>query len=207
MDDSALVRVADGPADRREEAQPVAQLRGRGSVTAHVVAHVVVERLAGDQLHREEVLAVLGAAGLVDGGDVGVNEARERLRLTSEETQPQLIAVAASSDDLESNAAAGRLLLGFVDDPHPAAAEHRKDAEAADLVRQRNVGWALHGARERERRDLGFVGHGEESGPIVSCGSCSSRGPVRRSRDGSRREGGAWPPPSWRCTPSSPAAE
>ena len=36
VDDSALVGVADGPADRREEAQPVAQLRGCGSVAPHV---------------------------------------------------------------------------------------------------------------------------------------------------------------------------
>ena len=63
----------------------------------------MVERLAVDQLHREEVLAILGAAGLVDGGDVGMDQARERLGLAPEETQPQLIDVAAGADDLEGD--------------------------------------------------------------------------------------------------------
>ena len=38
----------------------------------------------------------------------------------------------AAADDLQRDAAARALLLGLVDDPHPALAELAEDAEAAD---------------------------------------------------------------------------
>ena len=88
MDDAALVRVADGAADRLEEAQPIVQLLVGRMRAAHVLAHVIAERLSGDQLHREEVLSVVGPPGLVERGDVGVDQPRERLGLAAEETQP-----------------------------------------------------------------------------------------------------------------------
>ena len=98
MNDAALVRVADGPADRFEKAEAVVQLCLRRMLAAHVLAHVVSERLPGDQLHREEVLAVLGAPGLVERGDVGMNQPGQRFGLAPEESQPQLIQVAATMD-------------------------------------------------------------------------------------------------------------
>ena len=91
VDDAALVRVADGAADRLEEAEAIVQLRLRRVRAAHVLAHVVAERLPGDQLHREEVLAVRRAAGLVERGDVGMDQPRQRLGLAAEEAQPQLV--------------------------------------------------------------------------------------------------------------------
>ncbi len=84
VDDAALVRVADGAADRLEEAQPIVQLLVRRVRAAHVLAHVIPERLSGDQLHREEVLAVVGPPGLVERGDVGMDQPGQRLGLAAE---------------------------------------------------------------------------------------------------------------------------
>src|SRR4029077_2143284 len=110
-----LRRGARPAADRREEAQPVAQLRGGGAIAAHPLAHVLVERTAPDELHREEVLAV-GRAGLVERGDVRVDEARERLRLAAEEAQLQIVHDAAAADDLQRDTSLRVALLGFVND-------------------------------------------------------------------------------------------
>jgi hypothetical protein len=78
------VGVGDRAADRREEPQPVAQLGGGGTLAAHPVENVLVERLAADELHREEAQSVVRAAGLVEGGDVGMDQTRERLGLAAE---------------------------------------------------------------------------------------------------------------------------
>ena len=83
MDDAALVRVADGAADRLEEAQPIVQLLVRRVRAAHVLAHVISERLPVNELHREEVLAVVGTPGLVERGDVGMDQPGQRLGLAA----------------------------------------------------------------------------------------------------------------------------
>ena len=106
MDDAALVRVVDRPADRGEEAQPVAQLRrARARRRRGARARHASSGLAADQLHREEVLAVVRAAGLVERGDVRMHEARERLRLAAEQAQVLIVDEAAAADDLERDAA------------------------------------------------------------------------------------------------------
>ena len=156
MDDAALVRVADRPADRLEEAQAVVQLLVRRVLAAHVLAHVVPERLAGDQLHREEVLAVRGAPGFVERGDVGVDQPGQRLGLAAEQAQPQLVQACAADHDLEGDAPLRVMLLRLVDDPHAAAAQDREDPELADRLRKRDVRRGVGRDRETRRWGSGF---------------------------------------------------
>ena len=136
MDDAALVRVIDGLADSDEQAQALADLRRTGLVAAEVLPRPRDERLAEDQLHREEVLAVVRAAGLVERRDVRVREAGQRLDLPAEHPEVLIVDEVPAAHDLEGDPAERVLLLGLVDDPHPALAERSEDAKAADLVRK-----------------------------------------------------------------------
>jgi len=74
VDDAALMRVIDRPAYGDEVAQALAELRVVRMVAAEVLPRPGGQRLAADQLHREEMLAVVRAARLVDGRDVRVRE-------------------------------------------------------------------------------------------------------------------------------------
>ncbi len=136
MDDAALVGVVDGLADGDEQPQALADLRRAGLVAAEVLPRPRGERLADDQLHREKVLAVVRAAGLVEGRDVRVREAGQRLDLPAEHSQVLIVDEVPAAHDLEGHLTERVLLLGLVDDPHPALAELSEDAKAADLVRK-----------------------------------------------------------------------
>jgi hypothetical protein len=94
------------------------------------------ERLTADQLHGEEVLAVVGPAHLVDRGDRRVLEPGEGLGFSPEQLDLLLVDVGPAADDLERYGALGVLLLGLVDDPHAARAETADDAEVPDPLGQ-----------------------------------------------------------------------
>ena len=138
MDDAALVRVVDRLADGREEAEPQLELLRRHRRRA--LRQPLPERLAPHQLHGEEVVAVPGVAGLVDGGDVRVLEAAEDLRLAVEHAGVQVVDVVALAHHLEGDAAARVLLLGLPDDAHAALAEQADDLVLADRLRHRPRG-------------------------------------------------------------------
>ena len=136
VDDAALVRVVDGLADGDELAQALADLRRARLVAAEVLPRPGGERLAENQLHREEVLAVVRAARLVERRDVRVRKPGQRLGLPPEHPEVLVVDEVPAAHDLEGDLAGRVLLLGLVDDPHPALAELAEDAEAADLARE-----------------------------------------------------------------------
>src|SRR5262245_54936910 len=103
-------------------------------VAALRVAHELAERAAADEIHREEVAAVVRAARLVDRGDVRMRETRERFRLAPEHAERGVVDVLAAADDLQRDAAVRALLLGLVDDPHSALAELPHDAVRTDRL-------------------------------------------------------------------------
>ena len=105
------------------------------------------ERLAHDQLHREKVLAVVRAACLVEGRDVRVREAGQGLNLPAEHPEILIVDEVPAAHDLERDLAERVLLLGLVDDPHPALAELSEDAKTADLVRKPGMGRRARRAR------------------------------------------------------------
>ncbi len=135
VDHAALVGVVHGLADRDELAQALADLRRARRVAAEVLPYPRGEGLAEDQLHREEVLAVVRAPRFVERRDVRVREPGQSLRLPPEHPQVLLVDEVAGAHDLERDPPARALLLGLVDDPHPALAELSEDAEPADLAR------------------------------------------------------------------------
>ncbi len=96
---------------------------------------VASQRLAGDQLHRDVGLAVRARAGGIDLGDIGMAHARQGLALGLEAAAAALVE-AAGLDELERHLAAGHLLLGPVDAPHPALSEQLDQAEGADRERK-----------------------------------------------------------------------
>src|SRR3989475_8768631 len=75
---------------------------------------------------------VLRAARLVDGRDGGMLEAGEGLGLPLEHPQVRVVHVGSAADDLQGHGPARVLLLGLVDDAHPALAELPEDPEVAD---------------------------------------------------------------------------
>ena len=126
---AALVRVLHGIADGAEEAQTALELLAVGG---RPVRQPLAQRAPAHELHREEVPPVLGPPGLVDGGDVGVLEARERLRLALEHAHLHVVEQRTAAHDLERDPPSGALLLRLPDDPHAALAELAKDAVAPD---------------------------------------------------------------------------
>ncbi len=130
MDDAALVGVVDRVAEGAEQLQPQLQLivpdGRRPAFQPPVQGH------SRDQLHREEVVAVVGVARLVDGGDVGVLEAGEGLGLAEEQTRVQVVDDVIAAHHLEGDAASRPLLLGLPHHSHAALAEQTDDAIAGD---------------------------------------------------------------------------
>ena len=100
----------------------------------------LIESDAAHQLHGEVVVPVVGVAGLVDGGDVGVLEAGERLGLAAEHLDVELVDHVVAAHDLERDPSSGLILLGLPDDTHPAAAEPAEDPEPADCGRVAQYG-------------------------------------------------------------------
>ena len=120
MDDAPLVRVLHRVAGVSEELDLLAQ---------PAPARPGVERLAVDELHRDEgLVAALGIAraGLVDLRDARMVEPAEDVRLLLEAPQ-QLPRRRAAADRLERDAPAREGLLGFVDDAHAAFADAAQD--------------------------------------------------------------------------------
>ena len=90
------------------------------------------QRLALEQLHRDEELAVR-LADLVQLADVGVRHAGRRPRLAPEALSRLRIA-AGPAHHLDGDLAVEALVGGGVDDAHPSFAELRHDAVVGNRV-------------------------------------------------------------------------
>jgi hypothetical protein len=132
VDDPLLVRRLQPLHELDGEPEDVA-LRQRGG------ADLLVEGLAGDPLHHQEVHAPL-AVEVVDGGHVRVVEAGERQRLLPEALAHGLVDERARGKDLQGHVAVEPLVVGPVDDTHPTCSDHLQDSELAQ-------GLADHGKR------------------------------------------------------------
>ncbi|MCG3180811.1 MAG: hypothetical protein BIFFINMI_03174 [Phycisphaerae bacterium] len=95
-----------------------------------------VQPRALDVLHDVEVKPLL-LADAVDLHDVGVVQPRRDAGLALEALELALVGQRQRGQHLERDAAAERLLLGFVDDAHAAAADLADDAEVAQLLELR----------------------------------------------------------------------
>jgi hypothetical protein len=96
----------------------------------------LAQRAAVVQLHDEEDL-VLDGADLVHGDDVGMRQARHRLRLAQEASARLLPAQAAArprTQDLERHLAVEQRIVRDVHDAHPARADPVQHHEARQAV-------------------------------------------------------------------------
>ncbi len=116
VDEAFLVRVLHGGADVGEQFEP-------GFGVELFFSAIPGDRDALDQLHDEVGAALVGGAGVVNFGDVGVVHQRERLALGLE-AGDDFLRIHPRLDDLERDAAFHRLaLLGQIDDAEPAFAD------------------------------------------------------------------------------------
>jgi hypothetical protein len=108
-----------------------------GTAQPHELFDDLVEPLALDELH-----GVKGDLGLLpdleDRHDVRVVQPRSRLRLATETFQGFDIARHVPGQDLQSNSAAQRDLLGLVYYPHAAMTDFAHDPIIAQLVQSRD---------------------------------------------------------------------
>ena len=114
-----------------------------------------IERLALDELHRDEVAAA-GRADLVHGDDVGMREPRHRARL-AQQALASLVVAAVGLQDLERDAPLEIGIERGVDDAHAADAELALEAIAAERSRERrhrSAGTAIRAGRRRRAREL-----------------------------------------------------
>ena len=101
----------------------------------------IVNRLAAHELHHHEQLVVL-TVQLVDGGDAGMAQTRERDRFTAEALEDVRVAQ-FGIEDLDGDVAVERLVDGLVDRSHASAPEAIDDAVFAE-------GFSEHGRGARQ---------------------------------------------------------
>ena len=143
----------------------------RARVRRRPPARPGVERLAVHLFHGEPVQAVVGAAGIVDGGDARVVEPPEALRLAAEHAQLVRAREDAGAQHLQGHGARRMRLARLEDNTHAALAEPAEDLEGSDLAAGQALGAvAVRGSRRR----------GEQGGEVVGRGTVQQA--VRRSR-------------------------
>jgi len=111
VDDAHLVRVGQRPAQLAGDSHGIFQAGG----------FVVVKRPAFDQLHHD-IGSPINLAGIMDGDDVGMVEARRQARFP-QQTLPVLFPQIGPVDDLDGDVPVEQLVAGAVDHRHSAAAE------------------------------------------------------------------------------------
>jgi hypothetical protein len=99
---------------------------------AFFMAQPAAQGAALDQLHGDEDLA-LKLADLVDGDDVGVREAGERLRLAQQAAAARRALSELGAEDLEGDLAVELFVPRGEDQPHASFIEVAKHGEAADF--------------------------------------------------------------------------
>ena len=127
MNHALLMGVFDGVADIRQQFQPLARAQS-------MLAGKKCQRRAADQFHGKirlrAVARVIGPC-FKDVGDAGMLEAAEDLGFMLEAPH-QAARHHPRTDDLECDDAAGIVLLGLEDRPHPAFADLADQAVTAD---------------------------------------------------------------------------
>ena len=106
-----------------------------------------VERLAVEQLHDEEGLAV-GLVDFVDGADAGVVECGGDAGFAVEALESGRIGSGGAGDEFEGDVAAEALVFGFVDHTHAT----RSDAAQDGVVADGRAGLQIHANTMQRRR-------------------------------------------------------
>ncbi len=132
MDDEVEVRVRDGVADLEKEPEPLAEVEP-------VRLGIGRDRLAIDELHREEGRAVGGETAVEEAGDAGVVETGEEGAL-AEEAGPE-VGGEAGVDELEGGVLCERVIgaLGPVDGAHAAAPEMVRHVPRTDALTEERI--------------------------------------------------------------------
>ena len=94
------------------------------------------QRLAFDQLHRDEMLAVV-LADVVDGADVGVIQRRGRARFAPQPFRSLRVRDEVWRQELEGDGATESGVSGAIDHAHAAGAQRRLDAIVPDRLADR----------------------------------------------------------------------
>ena len=92
---------------------------------------VVLERLAFQQLHGDEVASAV-LSNLVDGADIRVVQGGGRTRFALKTVKRERIFFRLRRQELERDVAAQVDVLGFIHNTHPSAAELREDTVVRD---------------------------------------------------------------------------
>ena len=153
MNDALLMRVLHRPANLLEQQQPLA-------ASQLVGVAVVGDRQAWNIFHGEPGPSAGRLARVVELGDIGMVQQRQRLTLRLEACDQRVCR--GMLDDFERHAAADRLgLLGEINNPHAALTQHSyrpvwpKDARGGRRVRlQQVIGFAHDGTGQRPARRI-----------------------------------------------------
>jgi hypothetical protein len=129
------------------------------------------ERAALDQFHGDKDVP-RDFTDLVDGDDIRVREAGERLGLVAQVGPAHAVLGEGAAQELERDLATELLVLGGEDEAHPALVELAEDREVADacaglaeevrleegvIVQDRRRGWSGWGLGWRGARGSGLV--------------------------------------------------
>ncbi len=142
-----LVRGAERGEHRLEH------LEGLPRAQVALGADQVAQGAAADQLHREEDVALVGAL-VVDGDHVGVRQPGRRVRLPDEAGDELLVIGQRRVHHLERDGAVEAVVVGLVDDGHPAPRQTWADvvAPVQHLPHQGVADSRVHGASLRVAR-------------------------------------------------------
>ena len=100
---------------------------------AAALGDALAQRLALEQLHEDVGRAVAVLAEVPHAHDAGVHDLRRRARLVHEAALDRRVAGELLEQHLDRDLALEQEMLGDVDRPHPAFAELREHAVAAEL--------------------------------------------------------------------------
>jgi hypothetical protein len=168
VNDALLVSGLEGGGDLAADGEGVVQIKRRRP-------DPVTQILAGYQLQSEET----DPARLferVDGGDIGMVERGQELRLALEPREPLGIAGDGRRENLDRDLSLEPRVLGDIDDSHAAALELARDPVVADPLGKRSAGLTV---RSRAPGEDGILSRWRQRDRLVTQGVARFSLPVR----------------------------
>ena len=152
---------------RRERIGDLHSVVEHATKTETTARNDLIQRAAGDQLHGDEINAVV-LGDVMDGDDTGVIQRRRRLRFLNKTAAAIGVVDLFRWEDLDRDQPVEVRVVRFVDDAHAAFADALEDLVVRELASDHGWCSVVHGnlgMRLRLRLDSTALGWSEQTAP------------------------------------------